>query len=112
MQVRPLFGPWEVGGPMYICDMSLLGRGQPVKPTVYVQLQNGIYMCAAWQDVLILTLRVAYGYIIVNVKTYLVADVQHVMQHYQVGILKRMGCSSVKMITGQSMENPARIVDR
>jgi len=69
-------------------------------------------MCLAWQDVLVLTFCVEYGCIIGNVKTYLVADVQHVMQHYQVGILKRMGCSSVKMITGQSMENPARIVDR
>jgi hypothetical protein len=55
---------------------------------------------------------VEYGCIIVNAKTYLVADVQHVMQLYQVGILKRMGCCSAKMITGQSMENRARIVDR
>jgi len=92
--------------------MSLLGRGQPVRPIVYVQLQNGIYMFVAWKDMLILTCCVEYDYIIVNVKTYLVADVQHVMQHYQVGILKRMGCCSVKMITGQSMENPARIVGR
>jgi hypothetical protein len=59
-----------------------------------------------------LTFCVDYGCIIVKGKTYLVADVQHVMQRYQVGILKRMGCSSVKMITGQSMENLARIVDR
>jgi len=101
-----------VGRPIYIYDMSLLGRGQPVRPIVYVQLQNGIYMFVAWKDMLILTCRVEYDYIIVNVKTYLVADVQHVMQHYQVGILKRMGCCSVKMITGQSMENPARIVGR
>jgi hypothetical protein len=92
--------------------MSLLGRGQPVRPVVYVQLQTGIYMCVAWQYVFILTFFVEYGDIVVNVKTYLVADVQHVMQHYQVGILKRMGYSSVKMITGQSMVNPARIVDR
>jgi hypothetical protein len=92
--------------------MSLLGRWQPVRPIVYVQLENGIYIFVAWQDVLILTFCVEYYYIIVNVKTYLVTDVQRVMQHYQVGILKRMGCSSVKMITGQSMENPARIVDR
>jgi hypothetical protein len=62
--------------------------------------------------VLILTFCVEYGCIYVNVKIYLVADVQHVMQHYQVGILKKMGCSSVKMITGQNMENPVRIVDR
>jgi len=92
--------------------MSLLGRGQPVRPIIYVQLQNGIYICVAWQDVLILTFCVEYCCIIVNVKTYLVADVQRAMQHYQVGILKRMGCCSVKMITGQSMENPARIVGR
>jgi hypothetical protein len=34
------------------------------------------------------------------------------MHHSQVGILKKMGCCSVKMITGQNMENHARIVDR
>jgi hypothetical protein len=62
--------------------------------------------------VLILTVCGTYGCTHVNVKTYLVADVQHVMQHYQVGILKKMGCSSVKMITGQNMVNRARIVDR
>jgi hypothetical protein len=46
------------------------------------------------------------------IQSYLVADVQHVMQHYQVGILKKMGSFSVKMITGLNMENPVRIVDR
>jgi hypothetical protein len=34
------------------------------------------------------------------------------MHHSPVGILKKMGCCSVKMITGQNMENLARIVDR
>jgi hypothetical protein len=34
------------------------------------------------------------------------------MHRSQVGILKKMGCYSVKMITGQNMENLARTVDR
>jgi len=79
---------------------------------VYIYIYVCVCVCVAWQGVSILTFCVEYGNIIVNVKTYLVADVQRVTQHYQVGILKRMGCSSVKMITGQSMENPARIVGR
>jgi hypothetical protein len=55
---------------------------------------------------------VQYSCTYVNVEKFLITDAQHVMHHYQVGILKKMGCYSVKMIIGQNMENLARIVDR
>jgi hypothetical protein len=51
LQVQPFYGPQEIDWPIYIYDMSAVGSGQSVRPIVYMQLQNGIYMCVAWQDV-------------------------------------------------------------